>query len=118
MNRTLYFAVSLAFASAHANEVPRSSAPPPTESSLCSHPALLEGHFDSRAPNLSIVFKPGVDPVATANALARKYHLKIGWIFTAALKGLLLNDIDLEIIPRLRCEPSIEMVSFDAPTSI
>jgi hypothetical protein len=93
-----------------------SSAPAP-QSPACSHPVMLEGHFDARAPNLSVLLKAGFEPYATANMLAQKYHFKILAVFTHAVKAFAIGDIDAAIIPLLQCEPSIDVLSFDIPTT-
>src|ERR1700682_1781919 len=121
MNPALYFLLSLSSVSAYANAVAGPSAPTPTDSapksSLCAHPAKLEGHLDARAPDLGIILRHGFDPAETAHALAQKYHFRISAIFTTAFRGFFIKGIDVAIIPRLRCEPSIDTLSFDIPTS-
>jgi hypothetical protein len=82
----------------------------------CSEPARLEGHFNSKAPGVFIAFKPGAEPVAAAAGMAQKYHFNIatqyswGTIFT--------NNLDLNVIPSVRCERDVDYVEFNAVTVI
>jgi hypothetical protein len=82
----------------------------------CSDPARLEGHLDPKAPGVFIAFKPGVVPVAAAAAMAQKYHFNIanqyswGTIFT--------SNLDLDLIPSVRCERDVDYVEFNAVTTI
>jgi hypothetical protein len=94
------------------------AAVPAQVTTRCAHPAKLEGHFDAKAPNLIVVFRDGFEPYATTGMLAQKYHLTVSWIFAHALHGFAISDIDVSMIPQLQCEPSIDSLSFDAPTSI
>jgi len=84
----------------------------------CPHPVIVEGHFDARAPHLHVLVKADSDPHATANMLAQKYHFTILAIWTHAAHGFAIKDIDLALIPLLQCEPSVEILSFDAVTTI
>jgi hypothetical protein len=82
----------------------------------CSNPAKLEGHRDPRAPGVFIAFKPGVEPIAAARRMIQKYHFNTasqyswGTVFT--------SDLDLKLIPSVRCEPDVDYVEFNAVTTI
>ena len=91
---------------------------PTQQSAACTHPATVDGHFDPKAPNLTVLVRNGFEPRATAELLAQKYHLTLAWVYTYALRGFAIKDIDVSLIPKLQCEPSIELLSFDLPTSI
>ena len=86
-------------------------------SSHCPHSAAVEGYFDAKAPNLTVQFRAGFAPYATARMLAQKYHLTVSWVYAHALSGFTIKNIDVSLIPRLQCEPSIKVLSFDAPAS-
>jgi hypothetical protein len=52
----------------------------------------------------------------TATQLAKKYHLKLsGLISTHTFAVLKMSD---DVLMRLRCEPDVEVISQDLPTSI
>jgi hypothetical protein len=91
---------------------------PTQRPAACPHPVTLEGHFDARAPNLTVLLNDGFEPSATAHMLAEKYHFTVLAVFTHAVKAFAIKDIDVAIIPLLQCEPSISVLSFDAPTTI
>jgi len=86
------------------------------ETPACSDPARLEGHQDPKAPGVFIAFKPSVEPIAAAKRMAQKYHFNTtiqyswGTIFT--------RNLDLNLIPSVRCEPDVDYVEFNAMTSI
>ena len=87
-----------------------------SQTPACSNPAKLEGHRNPKAPGVFIAFKPGVEPIAATARMAKKYHFSTasqyswGTIFT--------NDLDLNSIPSIRCEPDVEYVEFNAVTTI
>jgi hypothetical protein len=82
----------------------------------CSNPARLEGHRDLKAPGVFIALKPGVEPIAAAAGMAQKYHFNTanqyswGAVFT--------TDLDLNLIPSIRCEPDVEYLEFNAVITI
>ena len=87
-----------------------------SETPACPDPARLESHPDVRAPGAFISFKPGVEPKAAAAKLALKYHfinmIQYSW-------GAIFNsDLDLELIPLIRCEPDVEYVEFNQVVTI
>jgi hypothetical protein len=82
----------------------------------CSNPARLEGHRDPRAPGFFIAFKPGAEPISAASRMVQKYHFNTasqyswGTIFT--------SNLNLNLIPLIRCEPDVDYVEFNAVTII
>lgn len=87
------------------------------QSPVCSQPARLEGQFNPRVPNLLVTLRAGIEPVAAAHRLARKYGLTIGAMGRTSL-GFLIKDIDLKIVHLLQCEPDISVMAFDAVVAI
>jgi len=87
-------------------------------STHCSHPAKLEGHFDSKVPNFTVRFRQGFEPYATTRFLVQKYHFTVSWIYAHSLSGFTIKNVEASLIPQLRCEPSIDSLSFDIPTGI
>lgn len=87
-----------------------------SETPACANPARLEGHRDVRAPGAFISFKPGVEPKAAAARMALKYH------FSKAIQyswgAIFSSDLDLKLIPLIRCEPEVEYVEFNQVTTI
>jgi hypothetical protein len=86
------------------------------ETPACSNPAKLEGHQDLKAPGIFIAFKTGVEPIAAAARMAKKYHFNTaiqyswGTIFT--------RNLDLKLIESIRCEPDVEYLEFNAVATI
>jgi hypothetical protein len=87
-----------------------------TETPACSDPARLEGQLDPQAPGVFIAFKPGVEPFAAAKRMAQKYH------FTTAIQyswgTIFTRNLDLTLIPSVRCEPDVDYLEFNAVARI
>jgi len=85
-------------------------------SPACDEPARLEGEFNARTPGVSVEFKRSVkDPIAAAAALAAKYHFRITTQYSWG--GIFIWSLGPEIIEQLRCEPQVEMVEYNAPST-
>jgi hypothetical protein len=108
LRRNFPVAVSLIaiFASACASE---------NRTPACRSPASLEGHSDPRAPGIFIAFKPGIDDFAAAAILAKKYHFTIP---RPDSLPVIVHDLDLNLIPLIRCESEIAYLEFNAVTTI
>ena len=84
----------------------------------CAEPARLEGQFDPAAPHLVVVLKADVqNSQAVAVALSRKYGFSLRWVFRT-LKGFAASLLTPAELARLRCEPEVEVVSYDQQTTI
>jgi hypothetical protein len=87
-----------------------------SQTPTCSDPARLEGHADVRAPGAFISFKPGVEPRAAAARMALKYH------FNKAIQyswgAIFSSDLELKLIPLIRCEPDVEYLEFNQVVTI
>jgi hypothetical protein len=82
----------------------------------CSNPARLEGHRDPRAPGVFIAFKSGVDPIAAAARMVRKYHFNTATQYSWG--SVFSSDLDPKFIPSIRCEPDVEYLEFNAVIGI
>ena len=78
----------------------------------CSNPARLEGHGDLKAPGVFIAFKPGVEPIAAARRMIQKYHFNTASQYSWG--SVFTTDLDLKLIPSIRCEPDVEYLEFNA----
>ncbi|MBS0380664.1 MAG: hypothetical protein JSS29_19450 [Proteobacteria bacterium] len=64
------------------------------------------------------MLRKGSDPPDVARKLAQKYHFTVMSVWSHAILGFVIRNIDLHLIPVLQCEPDIEQLSFDAVTMI
>jgi hypothetical protein len=65
------------------------------------------------------MLKPGTtDSQAAAMRLSRKYGFRLMWVLRAAGKGFIAPLLTPSEIAKLRCEPDVEVVSYDRKTSI
>ena len=77
-----------------------------------SQPATLEGRLDRRALGIIITFHSGVDPVAVGEIPASKYHFNFNKRYVSG-GAIYTNDLDLKLIPVLRCERDVAVVGLD-----
>ena len=87
-----------------------------SEMPACTNPARLEGHPDPRAPGAFIAFKPGVEPIAAARRVIQKYHFNTANQYSWG--AIFSSDIDLKLIPLIRCEPDVEYLEFNQVVTI
>jgi hypothetical protein len=71
------------------------------------------------SPNRSfiVVYKTGVDPVATTARLAKKHSFTPRTIYTRAVNGF-VADFSPQALAGIRCEPEVKFINHDTPGSI
>lgn len=82
----------------------------------CANPAPLYGEFDSRAPGVFVIFREGVDVLATTQALATKYGFVPTSVYEFAPHGF-FAPLTPETVSAIRCEPPVLFVEYDAVVS-
>jgi hypothetical protein len=83
---------------------------PPVLKPPCPNPAILEGHWDRRAPNYLIILQPGADSRAAADAFIDRYGL-----YTAGRSNhsFAVTDIGPQGVATLRCQSFVKAVIHD-----
>ena len=109
MNLRRKFSVSLSLIAVFAGACASENRTP------CRNPAKLEGHSDARAAGIFIAFKPGIDDFAAAATLAKKYHFTVARQYSLPV---LIHDLDLKLIPSVRCEQEIDYLELNVVTTI
>lgn len=79
----------------------------------CVTPAPLLGERDAGAPGYIVVYRPGTDPVSETNRLATRYGFTPMFVYQHALQGF-GADLSASALAGVRCEPSVDHVSFNA----
>ena len=85
------------------------------ETPACSNPARLEGHPNPKVPGVFIGFKPTAERNAAAG-LAQKYQFSIANQYP--WNSIVTTDLDLMLIPSVRCERDVDYVEFNQEISI
>lgn len=77
----------------------------------CSNPAPLLGTRDPRAPNLLVLFKPGIDPAVETARLAAAHGFTATHIYIAF--GGFAAPLSPAATAAVRCAPSVQLVEHD-----
>jgi hypothetical protein len=82
----------------------------------CSHPAPIENHLNPAAPNLIVVIQIDADVLNVSARIASSYAVQPRVLRSVHM--LVLTHITKDLVERLRCEPDIELLSYDVPVHI
>lgn len=85
---------------------------------ICSAPAPLVGRPEPKLPDAYLVeLEQGVDPEATARALALEHGFEVRSVYRTVLSGFsaVINSVALA---HVRCEPSVKAVYYDQLFSV
>jgi hypothetical protein len=82
----------------------------------CPHPATVENQLNPAMPNVIVVLRKDADLLKVADRIANAYAVQSRVL--SSIHGLLLTHINEALVERLRCEPEIELLSYDIPVSI
>lgn len=90
--------------------------PPPPPAAACPHPAPLDGRLDPAMPNVMVLIRKETNVLDASARIAKSYAIQPRVL--SSIRMLVLTQITEELVGRLRCEPDIERLSYDAPTHI
>jgi hypothetical protein len=79
-------------------------------------PAPIENHLNPAMPNLMVLIRKDADIFSIAARLVSAYAVQPRVL--PAIRMLMLTPVTEALVERLRCEPDIELLSYDVPTSI
>jgi hypothetical protein len=88
----------------------------PLSAADCPHPARIEGHLNPAMPNVIALVRTEADVFTVSARIASTYpvHLRV----LNSIHMLVLDGVTKALVERLRCEPDIELLSYDSPTHI
>jgi len=84
-----------------------------TPQARCASPAPIEGAGYALVPSMIVVFQDGTNPGRSALLLAQKYGFDVVHLFVAVFPGFSAK-LPYATIAQLRCEASVEHLSFDS----
>jgi hypothetical protein len=64
-----------------------------------------------------VMYKEGVDPVATTARYAKKYSFTPRFVWTLAIRGF-AADFTPSVLAGIRCEPEVLLISPDTPQNV
>jgi hypothetical protein len=64
-----------------------------------------------------VMYKEGIDPVATTTSYAKKYSFTPRIVYTRAIRGF-AADFTPKVLAGIRCEPEVLLIEPDTPQDI